>query len=388
MSGKPIKEMIISTMQNGPETLKELEIAKKTGKDITLERGVVARKIAQYHPSVLHLTVSEIETVSPIAKRIRFVSEDGYLPPFEAGQYINVFCEIDGVRTSRPYSLSSSAKQRAYYEITVAAVEGGFVSGYLLNELKVGDKLEANGPAGVFRYHPVFHSKKSVFLGGGSGITPFVSMIRTILESGEDRDATLLYGSRTEELAMYHKELSAFAENYPNFHYTLVLSDEEKPGIEHGFIDAARIRAHVPDVAACTYYICGPTIMMNFCQKALDELQIPPRAVRKEVFGTRRDVWNEPGWPEGLTGEEIFHITVDGKTIEAKSGESILTALERSGLRVNVCCRSGECSLCRVRLVSGRVFTARGALLRYADELFGYIHSCKAFPISDLELRF
>ena len=388
MSGKPIKEMIISTMQNGPETLKELEMAKKTGKDISLERGTVQRKVDQYHPSVLHLTVSEIEPVSPIAKRIRLVSDTGYLPPFEAGQYINVFCEIDGVRTSRPYSLSSSAKQRAYYEITVAAVEGGFVSGYLLQQLKVGDRLEANGPAGVFRYHPVFHSKRSVFLGGGSGITPFVSMIRTALESGEDRDMTLLYGSRTEELAMYHRELAAFAEGHPNFHYTLILSDEEKEGMEHGFIDAERIRAHVPEILDCTYYMCGPAVMMEFCRKALDELQIPGRSIRREVFGTRRDIWNEPGWPEGMTGEERLQIKVGDQTIQAKSGESVLTALERGGLRVNVCCRSGECSLCRVQLVSGKVFTAQGALLRYADELFGYIHSCKAYPISDLELRF
>ena len=388
MSGKPIKEMIISTMQNGPETLKELEMAKKTGKDISLERGTVQRKVDQYHPSVLHLTVSEIEPVSPIAKRIRLVSDTGYLPPFEAGQYINVFCEIDGARTSRPYSLSSSAKQRAYYEITVAAVEGGFVSGYLLRQLKVGDRLEANGPAGVFRYHPVFHSKRSVFLGGGSGITPFVSMIRTALESGEDRDMTLLYGSRTEELAMYHRELAAFAEGHPNFHYTLILSDEEKEGMEHGFIDAERIRAHVPEILDCTYYMCGPAVMMEFCRKALDELQIPGRSIRREVFGTRRDIWNEPGWPEGMTGEERFQIKVGDQTIQAKSGESVLTALERGGLRVNVCCRSGECSLCRVQLVSGKVFTAQGALLRYADELFGYIHSCKAYPISDLELRF
>ena len=380
--------MIISTMQNGPETLNELEIEKKTGKDISLERGTVQRKVDQYHPSVLHLTVSEIEPVSPIAKRIRLVSDTGYLPPFEAGQYINIFCEIDGVRTSRPYSLSSSAKQRAYYEITVAAVEGGFVSGYLLQQLKVGDRLEANGPAGVFRYHPVFHSKRSVFLGGGSGITPFVSMIRTALESGEDRDMTLLYGSRTEELAMYHRELAAFAEGHPNFHYTLILSDEEKEGMEHGFIDAERIRAHVPEILDCTYYRCGPAVMMEFCRKALDELQIPGRSIRREVFGTRRDIWNEPGWPEGMTGEERFQIKVGDQTIQAKSGESVLTALERGGLRVNVCCRSGECSLCRVQLVSGKVFTAQGALLRYADELFGYIHSCKAYPISDLELRF
>lgn len=84
----------------------------------------------------------------------------------------------------------------------------------------------------------------------------------------------------------------------------------------------------------------------------------------------------------------MFQIKVGDQTIEAKSGESVLTALERSGLRVNVCCRSGECSLCRVQLVSGKVFTAQGTLLRHADELFGYIHSCKAYPVSDLELRF
>ena len=225
-------------------------------------------------------------------------------------------------------------------------------------------------------------------MGGGSGITPFVSMIRTALESGEDRDITLLYGSRTEELAMYHRELSAFAERHPNFHYTLVLSDEEKEGMEHGFIDAGRIRAHVPDILDCTYYMCGPAVMMEFCRKALGELQIPGRSIRREVFGTRRDIWNEPGWPEGMTGEEMFQIKVGDQTIEAKSGESVLTALERSGLRVNVCCRSGECSLCRVQLVSGKVFTAQGTLLRHADELFGYIHSCKAYPVSDLELRF
>ena len=87
-----------------------------------------------------------------------------------------------------------------------------------------------------------------------------------------------------------------------------------------------------------------------------------------------------------LTRVKSASVSVDGKTIDAKSGESLLTALERAGIRVNVCCRSGECSLCRVKLVSGKVFLSKGALLRYADEKFGYVHSCKAYPISDLEI--
>ncbi|MEG1305461.1 MAG: 2Fe-2S iron-sulfur cluster binding domain-containing protein, partial [Oscillospiraceae bacterium] len=83
---------------------------------------------------------------------------------------------------------------------------------------------------------------------------------------------------------------------------------------------------------------------------------------------------------------EVFKLTVGDRVIDAKSGESVLTALERAGVRVNVCCRSGECSLCRVRLVSGKVFLSKGIMLRMADEKFGYIHSCKAYPISDIEI--
>ncbi|MEG1437224.1 MAG: 2Fe-2S iron-sulfur cluster binding domain-containing protein, partial [Oscillospiraceae bacterium] len=74
------------------------------------------------------------------------------------------------------------------------------------------------------------------------------------------------------------------------------------------------------------------------------------------------------------------------KEINAFSGESLLTALERSGVRINVCCRSGECSLCRIQLVDGKVFMPRGVLLRHADEKFGYIHSCKAYPITDVSI--
>ena len=79
-------------------------------------------------------------------------------------------------------------------------------------------------------------------------------------------------------------------------------------------------------------------------------------------------------------------VKVGDKIIDAKCNESILCALERAGVRVNVCCRSGECSLCRVKLVSGKVFMPRGVLLRHADEMFGYIHSCKAYPIGDVEI--
>lgn len=384
---KTIKETLIGTMKNGKNILNEIAVSEKVGKDFSLDKNRTQRIVNQLHPAILNLKISEITCATKDAKTIRFVSEDGYLPPFEAGQYINVAVEIDAVRTTRPYSICSSPRQRAYYEITVARIKDGFVSDYFLDKAKVGDTLQANGPAGVFHFNPVFHYKRSVFLAGGSGITPFMSMIREVLEKGLDREIYLLYGARNAEVAIFNEELKEFASKYSNFKYTLVLSDKDaKGGDRQGFVDAKCIKEVVKDLDKTTFYLCGPHVMTDFCVEALQSLNIRHRDIRREMFGARQDIQNEPGFPQELTGEETFKLKVGDKVIDAKCNESILCALERAGVRVNVCCRSGECSLCRLKLVSGKVFIPRGVLLRHADEMFGYIHSCKAYPISDVEI--
>lgn len=383
---KNIKETLLGTLVHGEEILENIRVMRSVSADkISCEN--IAAASEKLHSKSLSLLVSSISDTGKNAKVIRFVSENGYLPPFEAGQYINIFTEIDGVRTSRPYSISSSPKQRAYYEITVARIKDGFVSDFFLDDVKVGDRFEANGPAGVFRFQPVFHSRKSLFLAGGSGITPFLSMTREIVDAALDRDVVMLYGCRSSKAALYDEELRAYSEKYPNFKYHLIVSDEDDSwNGETGFIDRNLIMHLVPDYAERTCYICGPQVMNDFCKKELEELGLPEKQIRREMFGTRRDIQNEPGWPENLTGDEVFNVKIGERIIPAKSGESLLTALERLGVRMNVCCRSGECSLCRVKLVDGKVFLSKGVLQRYADEKYGYIHSCKAYPISDLEI--
>lgn len=383
---KNIKETLLGTLVHGEEVLENIRVMRNVSPD-KISAAPVASAAEALHRKELNLVVNAVIDTGKNAKIIRFVSEDGYLPPFEAGQYINLFTVIDGVRTSRPYSISSSPRQRAYYEITVARIPQGFVSDYFIDRVKVGDRFTANGPAGVFRFQPVFHSRKSLFLAGGSGITPLLSMTREILDAALDRDVVLLYGCRSPEAALYHEELSAYAAQYPNFRYHLVVSDPVEGWTgETGFLNKELIARIVPDFMERTSYICGPQVMNDFCQKELAALGVPEKQVRREMFGARRDIQNEPGWPKELTGSEVFKLKVGDRVIDAKSGESILVALERAGVRVNVCCRSGECSLCRVKLVSGNVFMARGMLRRYADEKYGYIHSCKAYPIGDVEI--
>ena len=387
--GKSIKETLLGTLVHGDEILNEIKVLRQVSQDQLTHEDKADNVLKYLHPKSLHLVVTEIMDTGRNAKVFRLASKTGYLPPFEAGQYLNIFTEIDGVRTSRPYSLCSSPRQKAYYEITVARTVGGFVSDYFLDKVRVGDEFEASCPNGVFRWQPVFHSRKMLLLGGGSGITPFLSMIREITEAGLDRDVVLLYGSRNPGVALYHEELTHIAETFPNIRYHLVVSDADAQwNGPRGFMTAELIKELVPDYAERTAYICGPEIMNAFCVTQLESLGLSHKNIRREMFGAAKDITKEAGWPENLTGEEIFKVTVNGdRVITARANESLLCALERAGVRVNVCCRSGECSLCRIQLVEGHVFLSKGMMLRKADEQYGYIHSCKSYPISDLSIR-
>ena len=224
---KPIKETLLSTLVHGEEVLESIEVLRKTAADQLDGKNTVKETMDNLHPKKLMLVVTAIFDTNKNAKVFHLSSKNGYLPPFEAGQYLNIFTVIDGVRTSRPYSISSSPRQRAYYEITVARAKGGFVSDYMLDKVKVGDEFEASCPAGVFHFNPVFHSKKMLLLGGGSGITPFMSMTREVLEAGLDRDIVLIYGSRNPDAALFHEELMKLSSEFENFKYNLVVSEPD-----------------------------------------------------------------------------------------------------------------------------------------------------------------
>lgn len=370
------------------EISKEVEVSRKYGTDYRSEKGKTRSITDLYHPPRLDLRVSEIIEETPDVKTIRLVSTAGYLPPFQAGQYINLYGEVRGVRTSRPYSISSSPRQRAYYDITVARISNGFFSDYLLDSVRKGDLLQSSAPSGNFYFNPLFHSMNSVFIAGGSGVTPFMSMIKEICDAGLDRNVTLIYGSRKEDSIIFHDRLSHLAARYSNIKYIPVISEPDAGYAgRNGFIDSVCIKDSVKDISDCTYYICGPEAMYDFCLSQLESLSIPRKKIRREMSSSAGDITSEQGWPGHLTGREEFTVKVKGKqAVTAKSGETLLSSLERAGIIVPVNCRCGECSICRVKLVSGRVFQPRGVLLREADARFGYIHSCKSYPLEDLEI--
>ena len=366
----------------------EIAALKKYGFDYTLQRGQVSRVINLLHPKKLNLRISEIRQDTTTAKTFRLVSTAQYLPPFQAGQYINLFVEISNVRTSRPYTISSPPNQTAYYEITVRRVENGFVSAYLLDEVKVGDTFESTSPTGRFCYNPIFHGDDLVFVAGGSGITPFKSMIREVTDRRLDRRVCLIYGNRFADDIIFKQEMEDRAARHENLTVHTVISEPEKgySGLT-GFITAELIKELTGSLDDKMFYVCGPEAMYTFVLAELEKLGIPGRRIRVEVFGPPTDAKSQPGWPEDVSVNDSFSVKMKGKTtIKAKAGEPLMNSLERAGIVVAASCRSGECSLCRTKLVSGKVFQPRGVKLRKSDRTFGYIHPCMAYPLEDLEI--
>ncbi len=371
------------------EIRQELANCRKYGIDYRAQKGKRAELVNRLHPSRLLLKLSEIIDETPSTRTLRLVSRETSLPPFQAGQYINLCVEIDGVRTSRPYSISSSPRQTAYYDITVRRVANGFVSDYLLDQCQPGDHLESSGPVGHFYYNPLFHGQDLLFLAGGSGVTPFMSMIRETCDLDLQRQIYLLYGSQTADELIFHQELMARAARHQNFHYHPIIEvPSEAFRGPLGRISADMIRETLDGQNFSTVYLCGPSAMYDSILPQLLAIGIPQRRIRREMFSQGSDIGNEPGWPVDIKQENEFCIKmVGGKNIPARAGESLLTALERAGVVVPCNCRSGECSLCRVQLLAGKVFQPQGVLLRATDKKYGYIHSCQAYPLTDLEIR-
>ena len=341
------------------------------------------------HPAKQEVVISEIRQNGADAKTIVLKTPDGSpLAYYRAGQYVSVSVPIGGTVTTRSYSLCSSPAwaKRGEYNITVKRDDAGFVSPYIQDNWKVGQKVTISGPQGHLYYEGLRDAKRVVALAGGSGITPFMGMAYAIRDGLEDFDLTILFGSRTAEGIVYKKELDEVCAACSKVHVVHVLSDEEREGYEHGFITADLIKKYGGD-GEYSIFMCGPQAMYNFLDGEIAKLSLRRKFVRRELFGAIKDPWNQPGYPAEMRGRS-FRLKVikygEEFDITASADEPLLTAIERAGITAPSRCRSGECGWCRSKLISGNVFIPEKTDgRRKADLDFGYIHPCSSFPTGD-----
>ena len=403
MSGKAVSSLMLKEMEEekssaynfddlkGIDSIREeIRVSKRLNEDHRSARGTIKRVVNLYHPKKIEMKVSSIFSESPGSKTVRLTPKGGYIPPFMAGQYINVAVNLEGIITSRAYTISSSPNQRAYYEITVREKKDGFVSDYLLNELKVGDSLETSAPAGHFIYNPLIHGNNLVFIAGGSGITPFMSMVRNFYEkNNEEVKIELIYGCAQSHDIIFKKELEELQEKFEGFNMHLVISEPAEDYEGHtGFITSDLITRIAGTIDDKRFFLCGPEEMYQFVVPELVKLGVDKNMIRREVQTPPADPTKLPNWPKEVTADTQVQIKVSGgSVIKVSATEPILNSLEKHSIIVPSECRAGECSLCRTKLISGNVYYPDTVHLRKADRAYNYIHPCASYPVSDVEIK-
>jgi len=356
--------------------------------DIPLNQKAAAR-----HPNEQVFVIEKIIERSADTKSYILRRKDGQDPAFfRAGQYVVVRQYIDDKLIARPISLASgpaATLNGGTYELAVKTVPDGFVSKYINSTWKEGDEVRTSGPQGTFFYEIYRDAKKVIACAGGSGITPVLSLAYAIADGDEDFEMTVLYGSRTKEDILFADEFAEIQAKTDKVKVVNVLSDEEAEGCEHGFITAELIKKYAGD-EEYSIFAAGPQAMYNFLDGEVEKLGLAQKFYRKELFGTPKEPWNLPGYPQEAK-DKIFnvHIKMCSKEfdIPCNANETILVAFERAGIAGPNRCRGGICGWCRSKLLSGEVFVPEQVDgRREADKVYGYIHPCASYAVSDLSL--
>ncbi len=263
--------------------------------DLTIEADVHDDEDAEVH-RVRDFTgvVSKIETFSPRIKGLFIAVEDSGIE-FQAGQYVTI--KIPGLKgADRSFSIANPPSENSLVELNVCLVPGGKGTQWLHNELKVGDELEFSGPYGHFHAHPS-RPGPMLFLAGGSGLSCCKSIILDLIEKGEMRPITLIYGARNQDELYYCELFEQFAKEHPNFTFIPALSDEPENSSwqgRRGMVAAVAKDCFDEEFAGNVVYLCGPSPMIDACVIMLMQGHLFRRNLYMENFYTEADRYRKP----------------------------------------------------------------------------------------------
>jgi len=316
-------------------------------------------------------------------------------PTFEflPGQHLPIQIERDGKRLRRTYSICSEQGHQPI-EIGIRVQPGGQFSEYAASELSVGDELEVMPPNGQF--HVNLDSDNSKFYLGfaaGSGITPILSIAKSVLINEPASRFALFYGNRQQGTTMFIEDLYALKNRFPDrLQLHFVFSQEEQEfGVAAGRIDADKVAelherfctGDSPDEA----FVCGPDSMIATVTEALVGLGMAAEAVHAERFGAPRSKARMAPQDSGVS-KDLAAVTVimDGhkKSFDMpRHAESIVDAAADNGLELPYSCKGGVCATCRTHLREGKVDMETNYGLEPWELEAGFVLACQSRPLSD-----
>lgn len=311
---------------------------------------------------------------------------------FQPGQYLTLRRVVDGQDLRRSYSIC--AGQGEGLRVGVRRVDGGAFSTWLHRSLRAGQDIEVMEPQGRFGAAlaaPADRPLHVLGIAGGSGITPILSILKTLLARDDDTRFTLLYGNRNAASTMFKEEL----EDLKNRHLTRlalhpVFSREQVDSpLNTGRIDRDKVAAFLRLAGPVDHaFVCGPHALNDEAEAALLAAGLPAERIHVERFGVPpAEAARVPHAPQaGDATTARVSVVRDGLTREVAftaQDDSILAAAARAGLDVPFSCKSGVCATCRAKLVEGRVRMDRNFALEKADLDAGFILTCQSHPLTE-----
>ncbi len=327
------------------------------------------------------------------AVSIYLSEEDGSALVFQPGQFLSVDVMIDGERLRRAYSLASACLPGVPRHITVKRIQDGRASNLLNETIAEGATLDALGPSGNFTVEPrAVNQRHLVMVAGGSGITPIMSILETVLRVEHDSRVTLIYGNRGWDDVIFRDRLASLCEEFGE-RLTVDHVLEHPPewwtgerGLLSGEILESRLQAlHIEDDGLQRYFICGPTPMMDAAHGVLADRSVDAGRIAEERF-------TSPEARSGVRGSlktERVVISRAGKEqgVQVEPGQTILEAGLAGGIDMPFSCAMGGCGACRVRLTGGDVEMEEPNCLSRAERERGYVLACVGRPLGAVNVE-
>lgn len=321
---------------------------------------------------------------SALGSTILTIEANGNWTGFAPGQYTHLSVEIDGVRHTRCYSMASAApaagdggRTARTFQLGIKAHPEGMVSQHLLAHATAGMVVGLTPAAGDFHL-PAARPDRLLLISGGSGITPVLSMLRTLCDEGHRRPVAFLHYATTPDAVLFADELRALADAHDNV--TLVTAFDQAPdaGDLVGLLSEDHLDAADPDWRDAEAYVCGPAPLMDAVRRHYESAGAAER-FHQEAFTLPQFV-TEAGEVAGTVAFGASGVTVDS------DGRSLLEQAEGAGLTPNSGCRMGICHTCTRSLTSGCVRDVTTGELTTVNGSDVEIRVCVSVPVGDVSI--
>jgi len=341
----------------------------------------------------LRVSGLENETVDSVRVALTVPEEAGNEFKFLPGQHLPVQAVLGGKTVRRTYSICSVPGQTPL-ELGVRIQPGGTFSGYVANELKIGDELQAMPPFGQFHADiDADRARTCLAFAAGSGITPILSIMRATLEQEPGSCFLLFYGNRRQRTTMFIDDLYALKNRFPERLqlYFLFSQEEQEFDVFSGRLDAGKVAELYkifcaglePDEA----FICGPDSMNESVKNALIDLGMDSAGIHIERYGApRRSGDKKPVAKVAVGKRATVTVIMDGhkKTFDMPvDGTNIVDAAGEQGIELPYSCKGGVCATCRTHLRNGSVEMATNYGLESWEVEKGFVLACQSVPVSD-----